>query len=155
MNAGLALREALPADLPLIEALLRAGDLSVAGVLAPGTRYWVAEGAAGDITALVGLEFGRAAVLLRSLTVRADLRGQELGSRLVHHALQYAAGAGYAHAYLFSSVRGFWLRQGFERVPVEELVAALGDVPEAAHFAQQGILFKLEAWRKDLGRDLG
>ncbi|MEP7115425.1 MAG: hypothetical protein ABI862_19335 [Ilumatobacteraceae bacterium] len=51
----------------------------------------------------------------------------------------------------FSTDAGaFWSRQGFRKVPVPELVAALPDAPQVRHYEQQGWLPDEVAWCKVL-----
>lgn len=146
------IREATHADRSAMEALLRQGDLSTGGLLAPGSRYWVTTEPDDTLAGVIGLELGQSStvVLVRSLAVRPDRRGAGLGAILVRHALAWAAGVGVQRAYLFSDVREFWQAQGFHPVPTEELLAALPHTPEVIHFRATSGLAGLHAWRRDL-----
>ena len=145
------IREATHADTEALCAILAESELSSHAVLAPGTRYWLAQRAGGDIAGVVGLEYGAAAVLLRSAAVRPDARGRGIGTALVQRALASAVADGIRSAYLFSTGAGaYWSQQGFREVPVPELVAALPDAPQVQHYREHGWLASEVAWRKDL-----
>jgi N-acetylglutamate synthase-like GNAT family acetyltransferase len=150
MSVELVIREAAPTDAEAISEILTEAELSTHAVLAAGTRYWLAE-RGGEVIGVVGLEYGAAAVLLRSAAVRPAARGQGLGAALLWWALDQARDGGYRRIYLFSTEAGaFWSRQGFREVPVPELVAALPDAPQVRHYDEQGSLPDEVAWRKDL-----
>jgi N-acetylglutamate synthase-like GNAT family acetyltransferase len=145
------IREASPDDAETLRAILAEADLSAHAVLAPGTRYWLAQRANGDPIGAIGVEIGAGAVLLRSAAVRPAARGQGIGAALLRRALDEARAAGLRQAYLFSTGAGpFWSRQGFREVPVAELVAALPDAPQVRHYDEQGWLPDEVAWRRDL-----
>jgi N-acetylglutamate synthase-like GNAT family acetyltransferase len=145
-----AIREASADDRAAIIALLRDSGLDPAGVLSPGSRYWVAEDA-GALIGVVGLEYGERAALLRSAAVRADLRGRGVGGRLFRHAYTMAAAAGITAIYCFSTDAGaYWSSQGFREVPVPELCDALPDAFQVHHYRELGWLPTEVAWRRDL-----
>lgn len=138
------IRRATPADADALRALLAACGLSDRGLLAEGSRYWLAEQGGAPVGA-VGLEYGAGAALLRSAAVLPDLRGRRIGAALVRAALADAAGA---RVYLFSTGAGpYWQRFGFVEVPVPELIAALPDAPQVHHFTAMGWLPTEVAWR--------
>lgn len=150
MAIGFTIRDARDDDLAAISALLRDSGLDPAGVLAAGSRYWVAEGA-GALLGVVGLEYGPRAVLLRSAAVRDTLRGRGIGALLFSHAYAAAAAAGITAVYCFSTDAGdYWVRQGFCEVPVPELCDALPDAFQVHHYQELGWLPTEVAWRKDL-----
>lgn len=150
MAIGFTIREALPADLEAIGALLRDSGLDPAGVLAAGSRYWVAE-EAGTLLGVVGLEYGPRAVLLRSAAVRSAMRGRGVGAQLFGHAYAAAAADGITAVYCFSTDAGdYWVRHGFREVPVPELCDALPDAFQVHHYQELGWLPTEVAWRKDL-----
>jgi N-acetylglutamate synthase-like GNAT family acetyltransferase len=125
-SEGITIREATAHDGERLRNLLAQIELGADDVLAPGTRYWLAENG-GDVVGVVGLEYGAGAVLLRSAAVRPDMRGAGLGAALVGHALDHAAAEGHTRAYLFSTGAGsYWARQGFREVPVPQLVILKG-----------------------------
>ncbi|MCU0493034.1 MAG: GNAT family N-acetyltransferase [Chloroflexaceae bacterium] len=144
------IREANPADLESITSLLAACGLLAAGVLTPGSRYWLAED--GDhVVGAIGLECGSEAGLLRSAGVLPSQRGLGLGAQLTQRLFDAAAAAGLRHLYCFSTGAGdYWQRHGFVEVPVPELVAALPNCFQVQHYAALGWLPTEIAWRKDL-----
>lgn len=150
MNSTITLREALLADTSAITALLEACALGPAGVLSPGSRYWVAEDG-NRIIGVVGLEYGPAAVLLRSAAVAPSHRRRGIGSMLLHEAMQQAAASGIPTIYLFSTDAGdYWQSQQFQEVSVPELVAALPDAFQVRHYHELGWLPTEVAWRHDI-----
>jgi amino-acid N-acetyltransferase len=97
---------ALPAqagDLPAIRALL-AADRLPAGDLTPAhlESFWIERDAAG-LAGVVGLEPRGRAALLRSLAVRADVRGRGLGAALLAHAEAQARALGVHELYLLTT----------------------------------------------------
>ncbi|HET9223944.1 MAG TPA: GNAT family N-acetyltransferase [Roseiflexaceae bacterium] len=147
----LIVREAQPGDAERICALLARLRLGIDHVLAPGTRYWLAEGAGGQVAGVVGLEYGAEDVLLRSAAVDPPARGRAIGAALVREALESAARAGYRRAYLFSTGAGpYWVRLGFREVPVPQLVAALPDAPQVRRYEELGWLPTEVAWVLEL-----
>src|SRR5262245_47623632 len=89
------IRAANADDAERVCALLAQMRLGTDNVLAPGTRYWLAYGAGGQLAGAVGLEYGVEAVLLRSAVVDPLTRGRGLGTALVREALRSAGAAGY------------------------------------------------------------
>jgi N-acetylglutamate synthase-like GNAT family acetyltransferase len=147
----LTIREANLADAERICALLAQMRLGVDSILAPGTRYWLAEDAGGQLVGVVGLEYGAEAVLLRSAAVDPALRGRGVGAALVRHALRSAAADGYQRAYLFSTGAGpYWAKLGFGVTPVPELVAALPTAPQVRRYDELGWLPTEVAWKLEL-----
>jgi N-acetylglutamate synthase-like GNAT family acetyltransferase len=143
----LVVREAELGEAERICALLAHMRLGTDSVLAPGTRYWLAEGASRELAGVVGLEYGAEAVLLRSAAVEPVARGRGVGTALVREALRSAATAGYSRAYLFSTGAGqYWTKLGFREAPVPELVAALPDAPQVRRYEELGWLPTEVAW---------
>jgi N-acetylglutamate synthase-like GNAT family acetyltransferase len=150
-TTNISIVEAQLADLPRLQAVLTQVNLSTNDVMAERTRYWLAADAQGQPVGAVGLEFGAAAVLLRSAAVSPALQGHGLGAALVQRALDATLAAGYRQIYLFSTEAGsYWQRHGFREVPVPELVAALPDAPQVKHYEQLGWLPTEIAWRRNL-----
>ena len=147
------IREALAEDAAAIRGLLEACGLGRDSILAPGTRYWLAEDRLRAVVGVVGVEYGDGAALLRSAGVRPDVRGRGLGGELVRRALAATAADGLEAVYLFSTDAGsYWQRQGFYEVPVPELTAALPRSPQVLHYEELGWLPTEVAWRLDLRR---
>src|SRR2546423_324347 len=94
LPSGVIIREASPVDRAEVYALLDAAGLVSGGVLEPGTSYWVAQHDRRIIGGS-GLEYGRGAVLLRSIAVQAGHRHLGVGLALTHHALAIARARGY------------------------------------------------------------
>jgi len=150
----LIIREANHTDAERICALLARLGLGAEGVLAPGTHYWLAEDAGDRVVGVVGLEYGAAAVLLRSAAVEPAARRRGVGVALVRQALRSATEAGFGSAYLFSTGAGpYWMKLGFCEAPVSELVAALPDARQVRHYHELGWLPTEVAWRRDLGAE--
>jgi N-acetylglutamate synthase-like GNAT family acetyltransferase len=146
-----AIREATQEDHKAIQHVLEENGLHTAGILTPGSRYWVAEDASGAILGAVGLEYGQDAVLLRSAAVWPDRQGQGIGTKLFAHAYAIAANDQRRIVYCFSTDAGeYWQRQGFYEVPVSELCAALPDSFQVQYYEQLGWLPTEVAWRRDL-----
>lgn len=138
-------------DYDRILILLQHVKLLADDILAPGTRYWVAQTNTGELAACAGMEFGDDAVLFRSLAVYEEYRGEGLALRLINHALDEAAMEGYHHAYCFSTrAADYFQRIGFRQVPVEQLAQALPNAPQVVRFAAIGKLAGEKAWYKAL-----
>ncbi|MFD5233380.1 GNAT family N-acetyltransferase [Streptomyces qaidamensis] len=146
----LPLPAARSADREELTAFLTDQGLSPQDVLAPGTLYWLTRDAAGPAMA-AGLERQGHSVLLRSVAVRADLRGCGAARRLIEYVLAEAAAREGRTAYLFSTSTGpFWERLGFRPVPVAEAAEALSDAPQVRQYREAGALADEAAWRRDL-----
>lgn len=148
---ALGILEATSKDVAEIEALLEKNDLLTHDILAPNTQYWLVRDEQNQIIGTGGVEYGKKAVLLRSVAVVPDAHSRGVGNRIVSHALAVAIAKGYAEMYLFS-VRsgGYWRKLGFEQVPMAEMVEKLGDVPQVKRFAEIGKLEHEVAWCKNL-----
>ena len=147
-----AIREANLDDLAAISQVLKQSDLLALDALAPGTRYWIAEDGEGHALGCAGMEFGNAAVLLRSVAVLPAFRKRGLGEQLMNCALVSAASQGYRRVYLFSMRSGgYWQRLGFYKVDPQEVVRALPDCFQVKRFeSMPGKLAAETGWRKDL-----
>jgi amino-acid N-acetyltransferase len=125
-GAPLAVHPARAPDLPDVLALLTAASLPLAGVepVFPG-GFVVSRDAAGALAAVAGVETYGDSGLLRSVAVRADLRGTGLGQALAAAAVELARAAGVRDLFLLTTTaEGFFPRLGFE--PSER-----GDMPAA------------------------
>jgi len=116
------------------------GGLEAAGVLEPGTRFWIVENAEGRIVASTGIEYGPAAVLFRSTAVDPAYRRRGLALALYEFRFSVAMVEGFRVAYGFCDTPGFMLRTGWRAVPVAELVKRCPRVTQVAHFARIGWL---------------
>jgi amino-acid N-acetyltransferase len=86
---SVSLREAQPADLPAVLALLGRADLPTAGVADTLPHFVIAEDE-GRIVGAVGLELYGASALLRSAAVDENWRGCGVGRALIDRALDIA-----------------------------------------------------------------
>jgi N-acetylglutamate synthase-like GNAT family acetyltransferase len=151
MNEDIRIRPADLSDRALIVNLLRQVDLLGDDVLAPNTRYWVAEEKNHILVGSVGLELGVDSVLLRSVAVLPGFRNIGLGRNLVNIAMTYAKEIGCKRVFLFSMRSGkYWRKLGFQKTPVDELVQSLPDIPQVLRFTSIGKLARETAWKKDL-----
>ncbi|MCE9521296.1 MAG: arsenic resistance N-acetyltransferase ArsN2 [Alphaproteobacteria bacterium] len=118
-------RAARSKDWPQIERLLSACALPLAGAREHLHDFIVAE-SAGAIAGCIGAEVYGAAALLRSLAVRENARGQNIGVGLVDRLLmQLKHRNATSVALLTTTAEQFFVRRGFETVARAEIAAAL------------------------------
>jgi N-acetylglutamate synthase-like GNAT family acetyltransferase len=144
------IRAATQNDFAALDTILEASGLSAHAILEPNTSYWIAE---NDSLAVgcIGLEWGTRAALLRSAAVLPEHRKHGLGTQLLKTALNGARAEHKSFVYLFSTDAGeYWTRQGFDEVPVPELVEALPDAPQVHHYRDIGWLPTEIAWRLEV-----
>jgi amino-acid N-acetyltransferase len=109
-------RPATSDDDASIRALLSASALPTDDVAASRQTFVVAVGDDG-LQGSIALEFFDGTALVRSLAVRAELRGAGLGGRLLARALELAVGRYIRTLYLLTtSAQEFFARRGFEVV---------------------------------------
>lgn len=145
------IREAESADRAAIEQLLTLLGLEAHAILEPGSRYWLALDVEANPVGVIGLEYGNQVVLMRSAAVDPRARKRGIGTALMDWALTSACNEGYRAVYLFSTDAGaYWTRQGFEEVPVPELVELLPEAPQVLHYDEIGWLPTEVAWRRAL-----
>jgi amino-acid N-acetyltransferase len=121
----MAIRPARRSDLDAIRRLLAASKLPDADVGEHLGHFLVGE-QDGAIAAVVGLEVGGAAGLLRSLAVREDLRGSGIGRDLVARATERARALGVTELWLLTqTAERFFARLGWTRVDRSEAPAAI------------------------------
>ncbi len=149
------IREAGAADQDKIVRFLSEAGMVIEGVLAPQTKYWLAESLPKmSMIGVIGVEQGPEAALLRSALVVPEKRAQGVGAALVRQVFAACEQSGYRHLYCFSTTAGtYWQRWGFEEVPVAELVSAVPCAPQVLHFGRLGGLSSEVAWRKNLFDD--
>ncbi len=144
------LRQAAPADLPVILDLLTRCGLHTTSVTPQAGTYWIADldGVPGGC---IGLEHGEGVSLIRSTAVLPEARAQGLGRALVRSALTHATLRGDRSVYLFSEEAGdYWRRFGFVPVTADEISAALPDAPQVVSGLCNGWIGGEQAWRLDV-----
>lgn len=144
------LREALPADFPVILDLLTRCGLHTSSLTPESSTYWIADlnGVPGGC---IGLEHGQGVSLIRSTAVLPGARSQGLGRALVRSALTQASLRGDHTVYLFSQEAGeYWRRFGFVPTGGDELSAALSDAPQVKSGLCRGWLHEEQAWKLTL-----
>jgi amino-acid N-acetyltransferase len=155
MKNGVRIRAAKFSDRTRIVDFLSQVNLRGDDVLETHTRYWVAETDDHSLVGSVELELGSDSVLLRSMAVSPDFRNNGLGLTLVNTALNYAKVKGIKNVYLFSVSSGaYWQKMGFQKVPVDELVQTLPEIPQVLRFTAIGKLATETAWKKQLASDM-
>jgi len=143
-------RPALHADTAAAEKVLFQCGLRSEDICADETHYELAE-LGGRIIGIVGIEnAGGDAVLLRSLAVLQEFRGQGIGAELMRRITGVAIKSA-TSMYLFSTEAGDYYRGlGYVEVPVEEVTAAVGQTPQVRKYEQLGWLPTEIAWKKGL-----
>ena len=137
-------RAAGAADEAGIRRLMKAEGMSTAGLLAPGTHWWVAEDG-DEVVGSVGLETGRGAALVRDLVVAPGHRGRRAGERLLRSALWEADERGSLRTYLFNTAGGDYFRRfKFDPAPFQELVERM---PAMSEFRARHRLPTESVWR--------
>jgi N-acetylglutamate synthase-like GNAT family acetyltransferase len=149
-SGRLWLHEAVQADRERLAAFITASGLEAAGTLERGTRFWVAEEGEGRIVGSTGMEYGPEAVLFRSTAVSRERRHHGLALAFYELRIAIATAEGYRYAYGFCDTPEFMLRTGWQAVPVAELVEALPQSHQVAHFARLGWLWTEHAFRREL-----
>jgi len=134
------LRQATPADMPRISALLDSARLSTDGVADRVQDFIVAE-SAGRIVGVAGMEDGGLdRALLRSVVVHPERRQQGLARRMLEEIVARCRVRGIRALYLLTlDAQGCFFRQGFRPVPRSEAPAGIratsqfaGACPESA-----------------------
>lgn len=112
-------------DLPALFALLEDSGLPTAGLAAHLATTLVARG--GEwLVGSAALELYGTDALLRSVAVAAPLRGQGVGERLTHAALDLARRHGVQQVYLLTeTAQQFFPRFGFRPIARTEVSPAL------------------------------
>ena len=142
------MRRVDPESLPRVNEFLADADLTPAS---PAAFLWMELDAAGHIVGTTGFELAGQNALIRSVAVRADLRGTGLGLRFAALACVEAQLAGATTAWLFSRRSGpFWQKLGFSPASTDELADALADTAQVQLFRETGQLEREVAWRREL-----
>ncbi len=115
-----ALRPLQSEALPALAAALRAAGLPADDLAEPGRSFFTWHDASGSLRGHGGWERHGSAVLLRSLLVPADARGQGHGRRMVEALLAAARAEGAEDAWLLTTdAAPFFARLGFVATPRE------------------------------------
>lgn len=118
-------RQAVPADLPAIEALLVAAALTMAGVADHLTGFLLASDGA-TVVACAGLEIYGGTALLRSVVVDAAYLNRGVARRLVRAMLERAAAHRVTEVYLLTTTAAEYFRRfGFRPIAREEVAASV------------------------------
>lgn len=129
MRRAVTFRDAAAADLPVMEALLIAAELSVEGVRAHFADFVVAV-QGHEVVGVAGLERYGLHGLLRSVAVRTDHQGFGLGQALMREMIERATVAGLETlALLTTTAADFFPKLGFRPVTRDALPAALQASP--------------------------
>ncbi|MGC9665599.1 GNAT family N-acetyltransferase [Planosporangium sp. 12N6] len=140
-------------DVPDLVDFLARTDLTRSGLDAPGVRLWILRDEAGTVRGSTGYERSENGtdVLIRSVAVDADLRGQGIGQALGRFALDRASAAGARQAWLFSRRSGaFWQRLGFAAADRDRLAEVLAATHQVRLFRRTGQLEHEVAWSRPL-----
>ncbi|MDO8433331.1 MAG: GNAT family N-acetyltransferase [Candidatus Binatus sp.] len=141
-------------DIARLRTLLDSGGMITAGIEWPAACYLLAFYGDEAIGA-IGVEPQIDAALIRSLYVIESMRRSGIGAALVAAARKAAHTRGARHLYLFSTEAGqFFMRLGFERVAMPQLLDALSCVPEVEYYrARPDELAREIAFHLDISRD--
>jgi N-acetylglutamate synthase-like GNAT family acetyltransferase len=124
-HPGTDLRPGVPADRPVVEALLSTAGLPADGLRTEDLLVAVAD---GETVGAVALERYGAASILRSLVVANDHRNAGVGLRLVYGALEVARWSGGTEVHLYTEdAQRYFSGFGFEPVSGQLTKDAVGD----------------------------
>jgi amino-acid N-acetyltransferase len=133
-------------DLALLRALLERGGMMTEGIAWPAACYLIAY-VGDEAVGVIGVEPKIDAALIRSLYVNESMRGRGIGGALISAARKAAHTRGARHLYLFGVDAGsFFERHGFEKVAVEDVLAAIAGVPQVECF---------RGWPEEIARQVG
>lgn len=117
MTDGFAVREVAAAASPELAETLAACGLPVDDLAEPGRRFFRFAGPDDALIGFVGAEAAQDAVLLRSLAVVPERRGEGWGERLLGWALDRMAAEGHTEAYaLTTTIAPLLVRWGWAPV---------------------------------------
>ena len=120
-----SLRPAVPADWPVIAALLESQSLPTAGAQAHLHGFLVAV-LEGEVVAVAGAEVRGDVALLRSVAVKSDLHGRGIGRQVVERLLHEARRRDIATLYLLTETAAeYFARFGFARTARAQAPQAL------------------------------
>src|SRR5258708_39602733 len=113
---AITIERALPGDAASVAELVAQNQLPLDGLLEHLDTAIVAR-RDGAVVGVAALEVYQDGVLMRSVAVAPELRGQGLGHRLTGAVLELARDLRAPHAYLLTTTaEGFFPKFGFERI---------------------------------------
>ncbi len=125
------MRTARPEDRPRIVQLLESGGLAADAVEPLEDLFGVIENEEGDIVGCVAIEGSGQDLLLRSLAVAPEARGQRYGARLVEAAVVEARGRGARRLVAVTdSAPEFFRARGFTALDPASLEPAIRRHPQ-------------------------
>ncbi|GHG00775.1 hypothetical protein GCM10017783_11250 [Deinococcus piscis] len=147
----LTIRRADSGDLPAILTLLEQAEMYTSSVTLAGEVTYLLGEVDGRPAAVLGMEHGGGASLLRSFTVQAGYRGRGWSALLLAEAYALLRARGDQDVFLFSADEGgFWAHQGYRRVLPQELAQRLPLTPQVRHAVATGWLEEALAWHMTL-----
>ncbi len=148
VGTDIAITRLRPADLPVLEALLREHDLP-ADDCGEQLDHFHAIYAGDRLAAAGALEPGGDAVLLRSIVVAPDWRGRGLGRRMTEFLLAKAKADGFRAVYLLTETAAdYFTRFGFvptSRAGVPAAIAATRQFASLCPDSASCLLLRLDA----------
>jgi amino-acid N-acetyltransferase len=116
-----------------VKELLSDVGLPTADLTARHLEHFFGWNSDGKLGGVVGLEIYGKVALLRSLAVRADRRGQGIGSRLVEYAESYARKQGVTLLYLLTmTAEAFFRNRGYSPLSRNQAPEAIRATTEFA-----------------------
>ncbi|HQV70020.1 MAG TPA: RNA polymerase sigma factor SigZ [Thermoflexales bacterium] len=132
---------ATAADQSAITQMLQESHLIYEDLTPPYLAHFLVARVDGALAGAVGLELFGAVGLLRSLVVRASLRGRGYGQALVAALERYALGAGARELFLLTETApDFFARLGYQKTPRAEAPAPLQATSEFAGLCPQSAI---------------
>lgn len=141
-------------DLAAVRAMLAEAGMVTEGVGWPAGCYLLAFWGK-DAVGVIGVEPMLDSALIRSLYVKDAMRRRGVGAALVNEARKAAHTRGARSLYIFGAEAGAYFRRfAFTRVPVEQMVSALGGTPQVEYYKGRPDELTLEAaWFLDISND--
>ncbi len=121
-------------DLAQVRGMIVEAGMMTDGIEWPAACYLLAYD--GDqAIGVVGIEAKLDAALIRSLYVKASMRGRGIGAALVSAARKAAHTRGARHLYLLTrDAHDYFARLGFESVDISAVMSAMTGAPQIEHY---------------------